>query len=166
MRKQRKINQLQRTASHRKAMLSNMVVSLFYHERIESTLAKAKVARQVAEKLITRAKKNSDPEISESQKLHNIREASKIIRDKEVLYKLFHDIGARYTNRNGGYTRILKIGARSSDASEMALIELVEKKELAELKDERKKFRESLNKRTNSKSTENKKETKEKKKDK
>lgn len=144
MRKQNSVNQLNRTSSHRKAMLANMVTSLLYHERIESTVAKVKVVRQMAEKLITRAKRNQDSKLTSAQKVHNFREARKIIKDREVLQKLFSDIAPRYTDRPGGYTRILRVGARASDASEMALIELVDRKELVTLKEDRKEFRTKL----------------------
>ena len=145
MRKQNSVNQLNRTSSHRKAMLANMVTSLLYHERIESTVAKVKVVRQMAEKLITRAKRNQDSKLTSAQKVHNFREARKIIKDREVLQKLFSDIAPRYTDRPGGYTRILRVGARA-DASKMALIELVDRKELVTLKEDRKEFRTKLKK--------------------
>lgn len=146
MRKGVKVKQLNREVSHRKLMLKNLVADLLYHEQIQSTVARAKVTRQIAEKLITRARKNLLEGASEAQKLHNVRQAARIVRDKEVLHKLFNDIAYRYQTRNGGYTRVLKSGRRKSDAAEMAIVELVEKKELVQLKDERKAFRESLKK--------------------
>ena len=142
MNKRNKVKHLHRTSDHRNAMLSNMVTSLFFHENIQSTVAKAKVARQVAEKLITRAKSNLKTDKSE-QKVHNLRQVAKVIKDKEVLNKLFNDIAARVESRNGGYTRVVKIGRRPSDNSEMAVLELVDKKPLALIKEERKKTRES-----------------------
>lgn len=151
MRKRVKVKQLQRNNEHRKAMLSNLVTSLLYHEEIKTTVAKAKATRSLAEKLITRAKKNAAKEMKEEQKLHNIRQAAKTVKDKEVLHKLFNDIGQRFVERPGGYTRVLKIGKRGSDNSEMALLQLVEKKELAQLKDDRKEFRESLKKKQSDK---------------
>lgn len=137
MRKQNKVKQLQRTHAHRKAMLDNMVTSLLFHEQIQSTVAKAKAARQIAEKLITRAKKNLQPEVAPSEKIHNIRVVNRYIKDEAVLNKLFNDIAPRFAARQGGYTRVLKMGRRRSDASEMAIVELVERKEKAQLKQEK-----------------------------
>ena len=140
MRKRNKVKKLQRTSAHRKAMLGNMVTSLLYHERIESTVAKTKATKILAEKLITRAKKGAQ----EDAKLHNLRQAARIVKDQEVLNKLFNDIAPRYTERPGGYTRIIRIGRRASDNSEMAILELVEKKEIAQIKDDRKTLRAAL----------------------
>jgi len=97
-----------------------MVASLFKYEKITTTKAKALAIRGTAEKIITRAKEDS---------LHNRRIASKIISQKDILNKLFTDIGPRFKQRPGGYTRILKVGQRQGDASEMAIIELVEKED-------------------------------------
>ncbi len=144
MRKGVKVKQLGRLKAHREAMFRNLVTSALWHEQIETTLAKAKVARSLLDKLITRAKYSIGDGITESQKLHNIRIAARVVRDKEVLHKLFNDIAPRFTNRNGGYTRVLRLGARASDSAEMAVIELVERKSLVQLKEERKAFRESL----------------------
>jgi large subunit ribosomal protein L17 len=113
-------NPLSRKASHRKALHKNMVASLFKYEKITTTKAKALAIRGTAEKIITRAKEDS---------LHNRRIASKIISQKDILNKLFTDIGPRFKQRPGGYTRILKVGQRQGDASEMAIIELVEKED-------------------------------------
>ena len=145
MNKRNKVKHLHKSTAHRKAMLSNMVTSLFFHENIQSTVAKAKVASQVAEKLITRAKGNLTAEKTE-EKIHNLRQVAKVIKDKEVLSKLFNDIAARVSTRNGGYTRVVKIGRRPSDNSEMAVLELVDKKPLAQIKDERKSVRAERNK--------------------
>ncbi len=117
MRHRIKGRKLSRTASHRKAVLRNMVTSLFEHERIETTTAKAKELRPYAERLITLAKRGD---------LHARRLAARKIADRDVLGKLFHDIGPRFADRPGGYTRILKLGTRRGDAAEMALIELVD----------------------------------------
>ncbi|MFZ5629684.1 MAG: 50S ribosomal protein L17 [Spirochaetota bacterium] len=136
-----KVKHLNKKVGHRQAMLGNLVQSLFYHENITTTVAKAKVARQIAEKLITRARENQNASLSAAEKVHNVREAGKIITDKEILHKLFHDIAPRFATRPGGYTRILRVGQRISDASEMAVLELVERKALAQLKDERKAVR-------------------------
>lgn len=118
MRHRKKGRKLNRTAAHRKATLRNMAASLFRHERIETTTAKAKELRPFAERLITLAKRGD---------LHARRLAAQKIPDREVLGKLFGEIGPRFSERPGGYTRILKMGNRRGDAAEMALIELVEK---------------------------------------
>jgi large subunit ribosomal protein L17 len=97
-----------------------MVTSLFKHERIQTTKAKALEVRKTAEKMITRAKEDS---------VHNRRIIAKNIQDKDVLNKLFTEIAPRFTERPGGYTRILKMGFRQGDAAEMVLLELVEKAE-------------------------------------
>ena len=117
MRHRHKGRTLSRTASHKKATMRNMATSLFRHERIETTTAKAKELRPFAERLITLGKRGD---------LHARRLAGRLIADREVLGKLFDDIGPRFTERPGGYTRILKLGNRRGDAAEMALIELVD----------------------------------------
>lgn len=116
MRHRKKGRQLSRTRSHRKATLRNMATSLFLHERIETTSAKAKELRPYAERLITLARRGD---------LHSRRLAAMKIQDRQVLGKLFDDIAPRYAERPGGYTRILKLGNRKGDAAEMSLIELV-----------------------------------------
>lgn len=136
-----KVKHLNKKVGHRQAMLGNLVQSLFYHENITTTVAKAKVARQIAEKLITRARENQKDSLSAAEKVHNVREAGKIVRDKEILHKLFNDIAPRFVSRPGGYTRILRVGQRISDASQMAILQLVERKELAQLKEDRSKVR-------------------------
>ncbi len=120
MRHRKKGRQLSRTASHKEATLRNMATSLFRHERLETTTAKAKELRPYAERLITLAKDDS---------VHHRRMARRKIQDRDVLGKLFDDIGPRFQARPGGYTRILKLGTRRGDAAEMALIELVERSE-------------------------------------
>ncbi|GAB1432103.1 hypothetical protein MASR2M29_07280 [Spirochaetota bacterium] len=112
-------NKLNRKSSHRKAMLKNMATVLFKHERITTTKAKALEVRRNAEKMITRAKEDS---------VHNRRIIAEKITDEAVLNKLFTDIGPRMKERNGGYTRILKIGFRDHDAASMVLLELVDYK--------------------------------------
>lgn len=109
---------LGRTAAHRKAMLSNMVTSLFERERITTTTAKAKEARRVAEKMITFARKGD---------LASRRHVARTVKDPVVLRKLFDDIAPRYVDRPGGYTRILKTGVRKGDAAKTAILELVGK---------------------------------------
>jgi large subunit ribosomal protein L17 len=136
-----KVKHLNKKVGHRQAMLGNLVQSLFYHENITTTVAKAKVARQIAEKLITRARENQKATLTAAEKVHNLREAGKIITDKEILHKLFDDIAPRFATRPGGYTRILRVGQRISDASEMAVLQLVERKELAQLKEDRSQIR-------------------------
>ncbi len=135
MNKRVKTAKLNRDASHRKALLQNMVRSLFLHERIESTTAKLKAVRSFAEKLITRAKLNIS-ETATEKKLHNQREIMKHIHDRNLVTKLLTDIAPRFQNRNGGYTRIIRLANRQSDNSEMALLELVERKSKEVLKDE------------------------------
>lgn len=112
-------NALSRTHSHRRAMLRNMVTSLFRFERITTTKAKAKAARSKAEKLITRAKVDN---------VHNRRQVARYIYDERVLNKLFTDIAPRMKDRPGGYTRILKLGFRQGDAADVAILELVDYK--------------------------------------
>ncbi|MBQ1643949.1 MAG: 50S ribosomal protein L17 [Treponema sp.] len=112
-------NPLSRTSAHRRAMLRNMVASLFKYERITTTKAKAAEARRAAEKLITRAKVDT---------VHNRRIAAKFIADERVLNKLFTELGPRMKERNGGYTRVLKMGFRQGDAAEMVILELVDYK--------------------------------------
>jgi large subunit ribosomal protein L17 len=117
MRHRKKGRNLSRTASHRKAVLRNLATSLFRHERIETTEAKAKELRPYAERLISQARRND---------VHSRRLVARKIADREVLGKLFGDIAPRFAERPGGYTRILKLGHRKGDAAEMALIELVD----------------------------------------
>jgi large subunit ribosomal protein L17 len=117
MRHQRKRHKLSRTASHRKALLRNLCKEVIDHERIQTTEAKAKAVRPEVEKLITLAKRGD---------LHARRQAlSQLGQDKFVVYKLFEEVAPRYVDRPGGYTRILKLGPRRSDATEMVLLELV-----------------------------------------
>jgi large subunit ribosomal protein L17 len=109
-------NPLDRKPSHRKALHRNMVTSLFKHERIRTTKAKAKAIRRTAEKMITRAKVDS---------VHNRRMIFRDLKDKAILAKLFVEIGPRFKERPGGYTRMLKIGPRPGDGADMVLLELV-----------------------------------------
>ncbi|MBE6349709.1 MAG: 50S ribosomal protein L17 [Spirochaetaceae bacterium] len=122
-------NPLSRTTAHRRAMSRNMVTSLFRYERITTTKAKALEVRKAAEKLITRSKVDS---------VHNRRQAARFIQDETVLAKLFTDIGPRMKDRNGGYTRILKLGFRQGDAADMVILELVDYKLDAEGKSDKK----------------------------
>src|SRR6476619_3226132 len=107
------------SSSHQKAILANLATSLFEHGRIKTTETKARALRPYAEKLITHAKKGT---------LHNRREVLKKIRDKDVVHTLFAEIGPFYADRNGGYTRIIKVEARQGDNAPMAVIELVREK--------------------------------------
>ncbi|MDH5602232.1 MAG: 50S ribosomal protein L17 [Gammaproteobacteria bacterium] len=110
--------QLNRNSSHRKAMFKNMSVSLFEHELIRTTVAKAKELRRTAEKLITLAKVDS---------VANRRLAYSRLRDRDAVTKLFNELGPRYANRPGGYLRILKCGFRTGDKAPMAYVELVDR---------------------------------------
>jgi len=112
----RKGRRLGGSSAHQKSMLANLVASLIAAEAITTTEAKAKALRPVAEKVITKAKKGG---------LHNHRQVVSFLRDKEMVAKLFEEIGPRYADRPGGYTRILKIGPRPGDNAPMARIELV-----------------------------------------
>lgn len=118
MRHRKSGRQLNRNSSHRQAMFSNMAASLFEHEVIKTTLPKAKELRRVAEPLITLAKTDS---------VANRRLAFSRMRDKAAVGKLFTEIGPRYVERPGGYTRILKCGFRPGDAAPMAYVELVDR---------------------------------------
>ena len=117
MRHQQKRNKLSRDASHRKALFMNLSREVINHERIKTTEAKAKAVKPEVEKLITLAKRGD---------LHARRQALAALgQDKFVVYKLFEELAPRYTDRNGGYTRILKLGPRKSDSTEMVYLELV-----------------------------------------
>ena len=109
-------------AAHQRLMMANLAASLFAAEGIVTTEAKAKALRPIAEKLITKARKaDADPDVQ----LHQIRQVVAFLGDKEMTHKLFTEIGPRYADRNGGYTRILKLGPRQGDNAPMARIELV-----------------------------------------
>ncbi|HEX4760249.1 MAG TPA: 50S ribosomal protein L17 [Thermoleophilaceae bacterium] len=117
MRHQKDRGKLSRSASHRKALLMNLSREVITHERIETTEAKAKAVKPDLERLITLAKRGD---------LHARRQAmARLGQDKFVVYKLFEEIAPRYSERPGGYTRILKLGPRRSDSTEMVLLELV-----------------------------------------
>ncbi|BCR04069.1 hypothetical protein DESUT3_11380 [Desulfuromonas versatilis] len=108
---------LGRNSSHRAAMMRNMVTSLIEHEKITTTDARAKELRKVAEKMITLGKRGD---------MHSRRQALQVIRDRKVVGKLFEMVAPRYKDRPGGYTRIIKLGARAGDNAALSLIELVE----------------------------------------
>jgi len=129
MRHKNKVRILGRSHAHRKAMFENMVTSLFDHERVITTKEKGKELKIVSEKLITRAKKNiAIPDSEPEKKLHNKKEVFRVIKNKDIVKKLFDDIAPRFKDRNGGYTRMYLLGKRNGDAAEMAVVELVEKK--------------------------------------
>lgn len=118
MRHGKKTAKLGRGGSHRKAMMGNMAASLFEHEIISTTSARAKALRSTAESLITFAKRGD---------LHARRQVLRVIANKTVVAKLFDDIGPRFSERPGGYTRLIKTGPRRGDGAEMCLIELVDR---------------------------------------
>ena len=117
MRHRRNDIKLGRTSMHRTHMLANLVCSLIEHNQVRTTLAKAKAARPLAEKCVTLGKKGT---------LHHRRHAVSILRQEKVVKRLFSDIAPRFQQRNGGYTRIIKIGQRVGDAAEVALLLFVE----------------------------------------
>lgn len=118
---------LQRTASHRKALLNSLSTSLLRHKRIQTTLAKAKETRMVVEKLITRAKNAVAKEVEGGPKnVHARREVARHINDKEVVKMLFNEIAPKVASRPGGYTRVIKLGQRLGDGAHVAMIELVD----------------------------------------
>lgn len=116
MRHRKDVKKLGRTASHRRAMLSNLVASLFEHKHVRTTTAKAKVARSVADRMITHAKKNTVA----AKRLVYSR-----LRRRDVVKTLFDEIAPKFADRNGGYTRVLKLGRRQGDGAELSVLELV-----------------------------------------
>ncbi|MCD6459127.1 50S ribosomal protein L17 [bacterium] len=134
----RKLNtSLNRTKSHRKAAVKNMMRGILTNERIVTTLKKAKVASKWTDKIITLSKKNN---------LAAIRKVESILQDKDLIYKLFHEIGPRFADRNGGYTRVLKYKTRRGDGAELAILELTEREVMSIEETERKKKVESKTK--------------------
>jgi len=113
-------NKLNRVPAHRKALIRNMMTVLFKHERIQTTRAKAMEVRRFAEKEITRAKEDS---------VHNRRMSARKVQDEAILAKLYTDIGPRFKDRAGGYTRVLRLGLRKQDAADMVILELVDRKD-------------------------------------
>ena len=116
MRHRKNVAKLGRNAAHRKAMLRNLATDLLRHERVTTTLSKAKAVRRVTERLVTLGKRDT---------LHARRHAARMIRDKDVLRKVFNELAPRYAERPGGYTRIMRLSARAGDRAEMAIIEMV-----------------------------------------
>ena len=129
MRHGKKVAKLGRTASHRKAMLSNMMTSLFVNEKITTTQIRAKELKRKAEKIITFAKRGD---------LHARRQVLRVIPDKQVVAKLFDEIGPRFKSRNGGYTRVIKMGPRRGDGAFMSIIELVDRPGASEVSESKK----------------------------
>jgi len=130
MRHQKKTIKLGRTADHRRALLANQVCALIEHQRIKTTLAKAKAVRPIAERMVTLGKNGS---------IHARRRALALLRQKNAVKKLFDDIAQRSAERNGGYTRIVKLGARKSDSARMAFIEWVDAEHVVEEKPKKEK---------------------------
>ena len=130
MRHQKKTIKLGRTADHRRALLANQVCALIQHQRIKTTLAKAKAVRPLAERMVTLGKNGS---------IHARRRALAVLRQKDIVKKLFDDIAQRSAERNGGYTRIVKLGARKSDSARMAFIEWVDAEHVVEEKPKKEK---------------------------
>jgi len=123
---------LNRSSSHRKALLRNLVTSLFEHEQIRTTDAKAKELRRVADRMVTLAKRGS---------LHARRQALSFIRSRQVVGKLFADVAERFRDRSGGYTRVVKLGPRRGDAAPMSIIELTDRGDAARAEAEKKRQR-------------------------
>ena len=130
MRHQKKTIKLGRTADHRRALLANQVCALIQHQRIKTTLAKAKAVRPLAERMVTLGKNGS---------IHARRRALAVLRQKDIVKKLFEDIAQRSAERNGGYTRIVKLGARKSDSARMAFIEWMDAEYIEEEKPKKEK---------------------------
>lgn len=136
MRHRKSGRKLGRSASHRDAMMRNMVTSLFDEEKIQTTSARAKELRRVAERLLGVARKHPPSAVAEASdeaektrreaaRVAAVRQAGRVVRDRFVLQKLFSELAERYQARNGGYTRILKLGRRLGDNAELSIVELV-----------------------------------------
>jgi large subunit ribosomal protein L17 len=117
MKHRKSVLKLNRTSAHRKAMFRNMVTSLFKHSSIKTTEAKAKGLRKIADKMITLAKRGD---------LHARRQALSVIREKDVVHSLFEEVSEKFSSRQGGYTRITKLGPRKGDVAPMVQIELIQ----------------------------------------
>lgn len=126
MRHRRKINHLSRKSAHRKAMLANMASSLIMHKRIHTTLAKAKALRTYVEPLITKSKLSVTTKTSKEEATHLRRVVFSYLQNKEAVTELFREISTKVVDREGGYTRIIKIGNRLGDNAEMCMMELVD----------------------------------------
>jgi len=139
MRHNQKKKHLGRTPSHRKAMLTNLVTSLFQNGRIQTTQARAKEGRKLAERMVTFAKRGD---------LHARRQVLRTVRDKSAVKRLFDEIGPRFADRQGGYTRIVKLGPRLGDRAPMVLFELLGEPVAAKTKEQKKKEKASEGKKT------------------
>ncbi len=134
MRHRKTVNKLNRTSEHRKALMANLAGSLFEKKRIKTTHAKAKAAQQFVEKLITMAKKDT---------LHARRIVLSRVRHKVVMQTLFNDVASKYVDKNGGYTRVIRLGRRPGDGAEISILELVGYEEAMKKKAKEKKEKEA-----------------------
>jgi large subunit ribosomal protein L17 len=126
MRHRKSGRKLGRSPSHRKAMFRNLVTSMIEEEQIVTTVSKAKEMRPMIEKLVTLAKKNIDGQVAPDVRVAAIRQAGKFVRGRDALYKLFNELGERFVDRPGGYTRIMRSGTRLGDNAQMAIIQFVD----------------------------------------
>jgi large subunit ribosomal protein L17 len=126
MRHRKSGRKLGRNPSHRKAMFRNLVTSMIEEEQIVTTISKAKEMRPMIEKLVTLAKKNVDGQVDPADRVAAIRQAGKFVRGRDALYKLFNELGERFIERPGGYTRIMRTGTRLGDNAQMAIIQFVD----------------------------------------
>jgi large subunit ribosomal protein L17 len=126
MRHQKSGRKLGRTSSHRKATLIALTTALLRHKKIQTTIAKAKETRMVVEKIITRAKNAVAAESATKKDVHARRVVARYIKDRDVVNELFTEIAQKVAARNGGYTRVIKLGQRFGDGAEVAIIELVD----------------------------------------
>ena len=126
MRHRKSGRKLGRNPSHRKAMFRNLVTSMIEEEQIVTTVAKAKEMRPMVEKLVTLAKRNIDGKVDTADRVAAIRQAGKFVRGRDALYKLFNELGERFVDRPGGYTRIMRSGTRLGDNAQMAIIQFVD----------------------------------------
>lgn len=126
MRHRKSGRKLGRSPSHRKAMFRNLVTSMIEEEQIVTTVSKAKEMRPLIEKLVTLAKKNIDGQVAPDVRVAAIRHAGKFVRGRDALYKLFNELGERFVDRPGGYTRIMRSGTRLGDNAQMAIVQFVD----------------------------------------
>lgn len=126
MRHRKSGRKLGRNPSHRKAMFRNLVTSMIEEEQIVTTVAKAKEMRPMVEKLVTLAKNNIEGQVDPAVRVAAIRQAGKFVRGRDALYKLFNELGERFVERPGGYTRIMRSGTRLGDNAQMAIIQFVD----------------------------------------
>ena len=126
MRHRKSGRKLGRNPSHRKAMFRNLVTSMIEEEQVVTTISKAKEMRPMIEKLVTLAKRNIDGQVDPADRVAAIRQAGKFVRGRDALYKLFNELGERFVERPGGYTRIMRSGTRLGDNAQMAIIQFVD----------------------------------------